>query len=315
MHHIAAPRVVCSALLVAASKGVQPADVFCALPLPISHAVPVAGHQCPTPLIKGQAGGPHRALLRANQGRNHALHSAAGQQEVQEGHIQVVATAGEQAWQTQPMQHPASQESDAEPSQLDGGTGMAPSHLQQAQAPNPFANGSAGFTSAGPFGNQPLDAGSPAQPAPVGEQVFGDSTPVTRVVHHHRSDSLAIAAPATEHSEPSFENPPQFAVQADQVGASSQETCIALACCAALLVHGGMSVRQRSHCRLAVCRPLLCLRRPQLRAYLMRLRRGLWQVGTYHVAICKPAYAPLRWQRHMNCTDGKLHLICGLLLA
>ncbi|KAI3432453.1 hypothetical protein D9Q98_004003 [Chlorella vulgaris] len=189
----------------------------------------VEGHQCPTPLIKGQAGGPHRALLRANQGRNHALHSAAGQQEVQEGHIQVVATAGEQAWQTQPMQHPASQESDAEPSQLDGGTGMAPSHLQQAQAPNPFANGSAGFTSAGPFGNQPLDAGSPAQPAPVGEQVFGDSTPVTRVVHHHRSDSLAIAAPATEHSEPSFENPPQFAVQADQASAlpaASATTCI-----------------------------------------------------------------------------------------
>lgn len=233
MHHIAAPRVVCSALLVAASKGVPPADVFCALPLPISHAVPVAGHQCATPLIKGQAGGPHRALLRANQGRNHALHSAAGQQEVQEGHIQVVATAGEQAWQTQPMQHPASQESDAEPSQLDGGTGMAPSHLQQAQAPNPFANGSAGFTSAGPFGNQPLDAGSPVQPAPVGEQVFGDSTPVTRVVHHHRSDSLAIAAPATEHSEPSFENPPQFAVQAAQVGFKLARNlhCIGVLCC------------------------------------------------------------------------------------
>ena len=89
------------------------------------------------------------------------------------------------------------------------------------EGPNPFLNGAttyqppSGFTVAGPFADQ-------RQERPDGGAAAGGGgAPQTRAVHHHRTDSLAAVAPdgLDPHAEPSFDNPPQFAAHAAQVGA------------------------------------------------------------------------------------------------
>ncbi|KAL4423876.1 hypothetical protein ABPG75_001177 [Micractinium tetrahymenae] len=87
-------------------------------------------------------------------------------------------------------------------------------------APNPFVNGThEGLPAPGPFNDQPLDfalqiaaAGSTAGPV-GGEASTAGVAHTGRVVHHQRTGSLAAVAPdnASEHSEPMFANPPQYA--------------------------------------------------------------------------------------------------------
>lgn len=83
-----------------------------------------------------------------------------------------------------------------------------------AEGPNPFVNGSLGFMASGPFGDQPADAASLAAPSAGGPGY--DEMPPVRVVHHHRTDSLAAVAPDSPR-EPPFDNPPQFEVHAAPV--------------------------------------------------------------------------------------------------
>ena len=78
------------------------------------------------------------------------------------------------------------------------GAGGAPSDGQAQEAaadsPNPFLNGATGFTSAGPFSNQPADKAAAAAAAVAAADAI-DSMPPVRTVHHHRTDSLAAVAP------------------------------------------------------------------------------------------------------------------------
>lgn len=109
----------------------------------------------------------------------------------------------------------------AEPAPLGGqqeggnGRGGAPKQFTavntlqplQPEGHNPFLNGKLGFTAAGPFGDQPLDGGA----------ADGSSMLPVRVVHHHRTDSLAAVAPGSP-TEPSIQESPFVASSAQQVG-------------------------------------------------------------------------------------------------
>lgn len=98
------------------------------------------------------------------------------------------------------------------------------------EGPNPFLNGTLGFTAAGPFGDQPLDGVSQAPVAAGGASpAFADDSssggggaggaPGIRLVHHHRTDSLTAVAPdGAEQAGHNFSNTPQFAANVAQVG-------------------------------------------------------------------------------------------------
>jgi hypothetical protein len=126
----------------------------------------------------------------------------------------------------------AGQEAHAWAALAGGGELAQPQQLQPQQqaaldGPNPFLNGTLSpACAAGPFANTPVGPergadGAPSADGDAQQQQQQQQQPQQqqRQVHHQRSDSMAGEASGGgggggEHTEPSFEDPPQFAAHA-----------------------------------------------------------------------------------------------------